>query len=84
MSRYGTVGWVHNARAAGRVTLTRGWRSPDVPVAEVSVEEAAPVLRQYLKKVRIVRPYFDVTVDSPLEDFAAVASQHPVFRIGDE
>lgn len=84
MSPYGTVGWVHNARAAGRVTLSRGWKSRDVPVTEISAEEAAPVLRQYLKKVRIVRPYFDVTVDSPLEDFAAVASEHPMFRIGDE
>lgn len=84
VSPYGTVGWVHNARAAGRVTLNRGWRSREVRVTEVAPEEAAPVLRHYLNDVPIVRPYFDVGVDSPLEDFAAEASQHPVFRIGDE
>ena len=83
VSPYGTVGWVHNARAAGRVTLTSGRRSEDVPVIEVFAEQAAPVLRQYLREVGIVRPYFAVTVDSSLDDFAAEASQHPVFRIGE-
>lgn len=82
VSPYGMVGWVHNARAAGRVTLTQGWSSREVSVTEVGPEEAAPVLRHYLRKIRIVRPYFDVGVDSPLEDFAAEASQHPVFRTG--
>jgi len=28
-----------------------------------------------------VLPYFDVQMDSPLEDFERAASQHPVFLI---
>ena len=40
------------------------------------------MLRDYLRKVRVVRPYFDVTPESPLEAFAAEASRHPVFRLG--
>lgn len=81
---YGTVGWVHNARAAGRVTLTRVRKSQEFPVTEVTAEEAAPVLRHYLKDVPIVRRYFDVGVDSPPEEFAAVVPQHPVFRIEED
>lgn len=52
----------------GRIPITRGWRSQDVPVTEVSAEEAAPVLRHYLRKVHRVGPNFDVTVHSSLEN----------------
>jgi len=79
---YGAVGWVRNARAAGQVSLTRGRRTEVLAVEEIEDREAAPVLRDYLRKVRVVRPYFDVTPDSPLEAFAAEASRHPVFRLG--
>jgi deazaflavin-dependent oxidoreductase (nitroreductase family) len=78
---YGAVGWVLNARAAGKVRLTRGRRSEDVEIDEVAAEEAAGVLRTYLRDVRVVRPYFDVAPDSPLEAFAAEAPRHPVFRL---
>jgi deazaflavin-dependent oxidoreductase (nitroreductase family) len=78
---YGAVGWVHNARAAGQVTLRRGRRSDDLEVDEVEGQEAARVLQAYLRKVRVVRPYFDVTPNSPLEAFTAEAARHPVFRL---
>jgi hypothetical protein len=29
----------------------------------------------------VVRPFFDVSPDSPLEAFGAEAPRHPVFRI---
>ena len=48
---------------------------------QASAEEAALVLAHYLKTTSIVRPYFDVSYDSPLSDIVAVADQHPVFRI---
>lgn len=78
---YGTVAWVHNARAAGRVELRRGRRAETCRLAELPPDEAAPVLRAYLRNVAIVRPFFDVTTRSPLADFVAEAPRHPVFRL---
>lgn len=66
---YGEVGWVRNARAVGEVEISRARRSERLRVEEVASQEAAPVLRQYLKPVPVVRPFFDVTPDSPIEEF---------------
>jgi deazaflavin-dependent oxidoreductase (nitroreductase family) len=79
---YGEVGWVRNARAAGTVTLDRRGRSETVAIEEVGPEEAAPVLREYVRKVPVVRPYFEVDRNAPVEAFAAEAARHPVFRLG--
>lgn len=78
---YGEVGWVRNARVAGEVTLRRGRRSETVELQEVGPADAAPVLREYLRRVAVTRPFFDAGVDSPFEAFEAEASRHPVFRI---
>jgi hypothetical protein len=58
------------------VTLTRGRRSETVGVVELGAEESLPVLRQYLREVRVARPYFDVNEDSPPEAFMAGAPRH--------
>jgi deazaflavin-dependent oxidoreductase (nitroreductase family) len=81
VSPYGEVSWVRNARAAGRVTLSRGRHQETVECQQVGAEESAPVLRTYLSHARVVRPFFDVAPDSPLAAFAAEAARHPVFRI---
>jgi deazaflavin-dependent oxidoreductase (nitroreductase family) len=84
VSPYGQVGWVHNARAAGSVTLRRGRSSETLAVNEVGPEEAVPVLRQYLQTKGAgnhVRPYFDVTPESSDEELAAEAPRHPVFEL---
>jgi deazaflavin-dependent oxidoreductase (nitroreductase family) len=78
---YGVVGWVRNVRAAGEVTLSRGRHSERVRLTEVGPEDAAPILRDYVRKIRVARPYFDVTPESPVEAFVAEAVRHPVFRI---
>ena len=78
---YGEVGWVKNARAAGQVTLERGRRSETVGIVELSPDEAAPVLKKYVSRVPVVRPFFDVTPKSQIADFVAEAPRHPVFRI---
>ena len=78
---YGPVSWVRNARAAGRVTLRRGGRSEEAAITEVDARAAAPVLQKYLAAIRIVRPYFDVTPESSIEDFVAEAPRHPVFAL---
>ena len=79
---YGERAWVKNARAAGRVTLSRGRRRVTVPIEEVGAEEAGPVLKEYLTQTPITRRFFDVTPDSPLADFVREAPRHPVFRLG--
>ena len=81
---YGEREWVKNARAAREVELTRARKTTRHAIEEVGPEEAARVLREYLRTTRIVKPFFDATPDAPLEAFAAEASRHPVFRLGDE
>ena len=44
VSPYGTPAWVHNARAAGEVTLQRGKRAETLSIAELEPEQAAPIL----------------------------------------
>ena len=78
---YGEVAWVRNLRAAGKATLSRGARAEAVTVREVTAEEAAPVLKMYVARVPITRPYFDVTPESDLGAFRAEAPRHPVFAI---
>jgi len=82
VSPYGEVGWVRNARAAGRIMLSRGRQSEIVIITELRPEEAAPVLKKYISQYPITRPFFDVTPQSSIEDFVAEAPRHPVFRIG--
>jgi deazaflavin-dependent oxidoreductase (nitroreductase family) len=78
---YGVVAWVRNARAAGEVELTRARRTERVLIEEVGPDEAAPVLREYLRATPIVKPFFDAESDAPIEAFAAEAPRHPVFRL---
>jgi deazaflavin-dependent oxidoreductase (nitroreductase family) len=82
VSPYGEVGWVHNARAAGEVTLTRGRKSTTHSVTEVAPAEAAPILKRYMNKVAVTRPFFDAGKGAPVEEFEAEAGRHPVFRVG--
>ena len=47
---YGPVSWVHNARAAGRVSLARRGHTRDYAIREViSPDEAGPVLQRYVR-----------------------------------
>ena len=78
---YGPVGWVRNARASGQVVLSRGWHSETVRLKELAPDAAAPVLKTYVERVPITRPFFDVAPDAPLAAFAAEAPRHPVFQI---
>lgn len=81
VSPYGNVSWVYNAKASGKVTLTRNGKSETVAIRECSAEQAALVLRKYVINVAITRPYFDVGVDSSEEAYIAEAPKHPVFEI---
>jgi deazaflavin-dependent oxidoreductase (nitroreductase family) len=78
---YGDVEWVRNARAAGRVTLSRGRRRETVSLQELGPTESAPILRRYAREVPVTRPSFDARPEAPVEAFTAEAARHPVFRI---
>jgi deazaflavin-dependent oxidoreductase (nitroreductase family) len=78
---YGEVAWVRNLRATGKATLARGGRTEAIVVREVNAEEAAPVLKLYVTRVPITRPYFDAKPESDLGAFRAEAPRHPVFAI---
>jgi deazaflavin-dependent oxidoreductase (nitroreductase family) len=78
---YGAVSWVRNARASGRVILTRRGRTREYAICEVTPETAGPVLRQYVRIAPATRRYFQAAADSPVEDFIAEAGRHPVFEL---
>src|SRR5262245_29336356 len=78
---YGPAGWVRNARAAGEVTLSRGGNSETVKVEEVTAQTAIPVLRAYIREIRVTRPYFDAKPDSSDDAIAAERKRHAVFRL---
>jgi deazaflavin-dependent oxidoreductase (nitroreductase family) len=78
---YGEVAWVRNVRAAGKATLSRGGHTDEIALREVGTDEAAPVLKLYVTRVPITRPYFDVRPGSDLDAFRAEAPRHPVFAI---
>jgi hypothetical protein len=47
----------------------------------VGPADAIPVLREYMRQVRVTAPYFDATPDSSDEAVAAEVARHPVFRL---
>jgi deazaflavin-dependent oxidoreductase (nitroreductase family) len=80
---YGEREWVKNVRAAEEVELTRAGRTTRHRVEELNSEEAAPVLREYLRTTPLVKPYFDAAPEAPVEAFVAEGDSHPVFRVLD-
>jgi hypothetical protein len=78
---YGEVAWIRNVRAAGEVELRRAGTIEHCLAREATAEEGAPVLRSYLRQIKIVCPYFDVTPCGPDAAFATEAPRHPVFLL---
>ena len=78
---YGAVGWVHNLRDSGVAELSIGGDVEKITVTEVDAATAAPILKQYVNALGVVRPFFDADKDAPVESFEAEAERHPVFRI---
>lgn len=78
---YGERNWVKNARASRRVELRRGRRQERFAVEELAPEAAVSVLREYYRRGRVTRPFFDVSLDSPDEEWLAEAPRHPVFAL---
>jgi len=73
--------WVGNVRAAGGHAVFRhGTRTP-VRLVEVPVAERPVVLKAYLARAAGARPHIRVDPAAPVEAFAPVAADVPVFRV---
>jgi hypothetical protein len=73
--------WVRNLRAAGgRAVLAHGQRET-VRLEEVDSGIRAPILRRYLQVAPGARAHFPVNRRAPLEEFARIAPDYPVFRV---
>ena len=81
VSPYGAVSWVCNLRALPELSLRHGHTTERFRAVEAAPEAAGPVLRQYLRNVRVTAPFFDVKAGDPVDRFVAEAGRHPVFRL---
>jgi hypothetical protein len=73
--------WVRNVRAAqGEAVLTHGRRRA-VRLVEVAPEDRPPILKRYLLFAVSGRPHMPISWRAPLQDFAAIAADYPVFRV---
>jgi deazaflavin-dependent oxidoreductase (nitroreductase family) len=79
----GQTQWVRNLREAGRGNLLLGRRSEPFEASELANAEKEPVLREYLRRwTWEVGQFFDgVSADSPADELARIAPDHPIFRI---
>lgn len=73
--------WVRNVRAAEGRAVIRREAARDVVLVEIPSDERAPILREYLRREAGARPHFPVEPDAPLEAFASIAADYPVFRV---
>jgi deazaflavin-dependent oxidoreductase (nitroreductase family) len=78
---YGEVAWVRNVRTEQNATLLHGSTSRRVRLVEVSGDVAADAVAAYHAREKFPRPYMDVPENPTPADFAAKASQFPVFRV---
>jgi hypothetical protein len=82
VSMFGTISdWVQNVEAAhGEAVLSHGG-SERVQLVRVPAGSRAPILREYVLVASSGRKHFPLGVGAPLDDFAAIAAQYPVYRI---
>ena len=73
--------WVANVRAAGGHVALRHGKREALRLEEVAPADRAPILRRYLDVAAGARAHFPLDRHAPLEDFEAIASQYPVFRV---
>ena len=79
---FGVVNWVRNLRVEGRATLRVGRRTETIMATELSVQDAALVLKAQLGRFpAFIRQYYHVTPQASLEAFEGEAPHHPVFLI---
>ncbi|MBE0609352.1 MAG: nitroreductase family deazaflavin-dependent oxidoreductase [Dehalococcoidia bacterium] len=79
----GLTHWVRNIRASGEGVLRKGRQEEPVRVVEVPDDEKLPILRAYLKLWAMeTKKFFGLpSADVSDGEIAAIAPNHPVFRI---
>ncbi len=73
--------WVRNLRAAGGRAFIKRGRRHRVQLTEVPPMERAPILKAYCRIATSGRHHFPVPYDAPVDEFATIAADYPVFRI---
>ncbi len=73
--------WVRNVRAAGGRATIRRREAREVLLVEVPPDERAPILKKYLQRASGARPHFPIGPDAPVEEFARIAGDYPVFEV---
>jgi deazaflavin-dependent oxidoreductase (nitroreductase family) len=73
--------WVKNVEAAQGDAVIRQGRRRRVHLVLVSLEQRAPILREYVRIASSGRQHFPLPVGPPLSAFAAIAERYPVYRI---
>lgn len=79
----GHTQWVRNLRAAHEGDLLLGRRREHFRAIELADGDKEPILRAYLRRWKWeVGQFFDgVGPESPSDELARIAAEHPVFRI---
>ncbi|ORV07001.1 nitroreductase family deazaflavin-dependent oxidoreductase [Mycobacterium celatum] len=80
---YPGADWAANARAAGTGTLSRGRRSREVRIVELTAEQARPVLRAFATEVPVGVGFAKrsgMVRDGTPDEFEALADRMTVFR----
>lgn len=78
----GETSWARNARAAGRVELTKGSIRQAFVVRELPASERAAPLKAFLDRFASeVARFFPVPPGSPVEAFSECAPRMPVFEL---
>jgi deazaflavin-dependent oxidoreductase (nitroreductase family) len=78
----GRTQWTHNAEAAGEVVLKRGSRRITYAIRATAPEERPVLLKLYLQTFASqVQRYFPVQPGAPVSEFAATASNYPVYEL---
>src|SRR6476620_1082620 len=80
---YPGADWAANARAAGTGTLSRGRRSRQVRIVELSADDARPVLRAFPTQVPVGVAFAKrsgMVHEGSADEFEALAGRLAVFR----
>jgi deazaflavin-dependent oxidoreductase (nitroreductase family) len=73
--------WVKNIRSSGWGILTKGTTNLHVRVAEVTGDMRASILQAFVQHIPGGSFGFSLESDAPLEAFATIADEHPIFRL---
>lgn len=77
------VDWVKNVRAAGMDAVLRHGKRRLVHLVDVPIEARGPLLKRYAELAPGGRRHIPVELHAPVEEWAAVATDFPVFWVED-